>query len=72
MEYQQFNRQWDEQTAEMQSEHQRLLDEMEIKHTKELEENRHKLENEITTVPKASAELLNMKKIQEQLGLQGE
>jgi hypothetical protein len=48
------------------------LDELEAKHTKDLEENRKKLEVEIPTVPKASSELLNMRKIQEHLGLQGE
>ena len=40
MEYQQFNRDWDEKTAQLESEHQRILDELEMKHTKELEENR--------------------------------
>jgi hypothetical protein len=38
---------------------------MEEKHVRELEDNRAKLEQVIPTLPKASAELLNMKKIQE-------
>eukprot|EP00347_Sterkiella_histriomuscorum_P005426 403356662 len=72
LEYQQFNRAWDEQTLQQQEDHQRQMDELENKHTKELEDNRVKLENELSTIPKASSELLNMKKIQEQLGLQGD
>lgn len=40
-----------------------------MKHTKELEDNRHKLDSELSTVPKPSSEILNMKKIQETLGI---
>ena len=40
---------------------------LEEKHVRELEENRAKLEQGLPTIPKDSAELLNMKKIQEQL-----
>lgn len=65
LEYQQFNRDWDEKTAELENEHQRILDELEMKHTKELEDNRHKLDSELSTIPKPSSEILNMKKIQE-------
>jgi hypothetical protein len=36
---------------------------LEEKHVRELEENRSKLEQSLPTIPKASAELLNMKKI---------
>ena len=36
---------------------------VEERHIKELEENRQKLEASLPTVPKASAELLNTKKI---------
>jgi hypothetical protein len=38
---------------------------LEEKHVRELEENRSKLEQQLPTIPKASAELLNMKKIQD-------
>jgi hypothetical protein len=46
-----------------------LIAELENKHTKDLEENRLKLETELSTVPKPSAEVLNLKKIQENLGI---
>lgn len=45
---------------------------LEEKHVRELEENRSKLEQQLPTIPKASAELLNMKKIQDQLAKQKE
>jgi hypothetical protein len=36
---------------------------LEEKHVRELEENRQRLEQNVPNIPKASAELLNMKKI---------
>jgi len=39
---------------------------------RELEENRAKLDQTLPTIPKGSAELLNSKKIQEQLARQKE
>ena len=44
-----------------------MLKNLEEKHVRELEDNRAKLEQTLPTIPKASAELLNAKKIQEQL-----
>jgi hypothetical protein len=38
---------------------------LEEKHVRELEENRSKLDQTLPTMPKASADLLNNKKIQE-------
>ncbi len=40
-----------------------LIRQLEDKHVRELEENRQKLEASLPTIPKGSAELLNMKKI---------
>jgi hypothetical protein len=36
---------------------------LEEKHVKALEENRNRLEQSLPTIPKASSELLNLKKI---------
>lgn len=67
LEYQEFNKNWDDLMAKTQEEHQQMLRGLEDKHVKELEENRARLEQTLPMVPKASAELLNLKKIQEQL-----
>ena len=69
LEYQQFNKNWDEEAARMQAEHERLVYELENQHVKQLEENRQKLEGELPTMPKPSSEVLNLKKIQDQLGI---
>ena len=53
----------------MQAEHERLVYELENQHVKQLEENRQKLEGELPTMPKPSSEVLNLKKIQDQLGI---
>ena len=71
-EYQEFNKKWDEDMQATQEEHDQLLRALEEQHVKELEENRANLENNLPTIPKASAELLNNKKIQEQLARQKE
>ncbi len=71
-EYQQFNKSWDEQMANLEQEHARIVQDTEDKHIKELEDNRAKLEQELPGLPKPSAEILNLKKIQENLGNQGE
>ena len=56
----------------MQFDHERIIEDLENLHVKQLEDNRVKLDVELPTIPKASSDLLNMKKIQEQLGIQGE
>ena len=40
-----------------------MMRNFEDKHVRELEENRQRLEQSIPMIPKASAELLNLKKI---------
>ena len=67
MEYQEFNKNWDEVMKKTEEEHEELMNQMEQKHVRELEDNRSKLEQSLPTVPKASAEKLNQKKIQDQL-----
>lgn len=49
--------------AKSQEEHQQVYKNLEDKHVRELEENRQRLEQTLPMVPKASAELLNLKKI---------
>lgn len=46
-----------------QEEHEQIINNLEKKHVGELEENRQRLEQTLPTMPKASAELLNNKKI---------
>lgn len=53
--------------AKTQEENQAMANQLEDRHVKELEENRQRLDQTLPMVPKASAELLNLKKIQEQL-----
>jgi len=55
-----------------QEEHEQIIHAQEEKHVRELEDNRAKLDQSLPTVPKNSAELLNSKKIQEQLARQKE
>ena len=55
--------------ARVSEENQGLIKQLEDKHIKELEENRAKLELQLTTVPKFTSELLNLRKVQEQLGI---
>ena len=71
-EYSQFNKTWDDACVKLQQEHQLLIQQLEDKHTKELEENRVRLDQELSTVLKPSSELLNLRRIQENLGIQGE
>mmetsp|Transcript_23122 Transcript_23122/g.17539 ORF Transcript_23122/g.17539 Transcript_23122/m.17539 type:complete len:151 (+) Transcript_23122:215-667(+) len=72
LEYQEFNKNWDEVMHKTEEDHTILIKQLEEKHVHELEENRAKLEQSLPTLPKASAELLNNKKIQEQLARQKE
>ena len=53
-----------------QEESQTAMHKLEEKHVHELEENRQMLDQNLPTQPKASAELLNLKKIEEQLAKQ--
>ena len=69
MEYQEFNNRWDSEMAKTQQDNSEQIRQLEDKHIKELEENRAKMEVSIPTIPKQSSELLNLKKIEEQLGL---
>lgn len=67
LEYQEFNKNWDEAMQKTQEEHEQMIKALEEKHVRELEDNRSKLENTLPTQPKCSAELLNNKAIQLQL-----
>ena len=60
--YKEFNDQWDKQLLETQQEDAHALGELEDKHTKELQGQREKLEQTISTIFKGSSALLNMKK----------
>ncbi len=71
-EYEQFQQQWEQRIGEKEQEHETLLQQLQDRHQKELEENRQVLENKIPQVFKASSELLNNKKIQDQLARQKE
>ena len=67
LEYQEFNKNWDEVMRKTMEDHEMTIRSLEEKHVHELEENRAKLDQGLPTQPKQSAELLNNKKIQEQL-----
>ena len=71
-EYQEFNQQWDHRLQEKEQEHMNLIQMLQEKHTKEIEENRALLDQRIPVAYKASSELLNLKKIQDQLARQRE
>lgn len=53
-------------------EHQIVIQQLEERHTKELEENRAVLEQKVPVVFKPSSEMLNLKKIVDQLARQKE
>ncbi len=72
LEYQDFNKQWDENMEKTRDEHEQMILGLEERHVKGLEENRHMLEEKLSMVPKASAELLNFRKIQANLARQKE
>lgn len=65
LEYQEFNKNWDDVMSKTAEEHDQMIKILEEKHIRELEENRAKLDQTLPGQPKASAELLNNKKIQE-------
>lgn len=70
MEYQEFNKNWDDTLAQIEQQDQQAIQGLEEKHIKELEENRAVLEQSLPLTFKHSAELLNMQKIQQQLAKQ--
>ncbi len=72
LEYQDFNKQWDDNMEKTVQEHEELVQGLEERHVKQLEENRHVLEEKLSMVPKASAELLNFRRIQANLAKQKE
>jgi len=61
--YQEFNQFWDTQLFELSEADQNELNTMDDRHTKELTDNRQKLEDTLPLTFKASAELLNLKRI---------
>lgn len=68
--YQDFNRHWDSELQMAQEQDQEEILELENRHTKALEENRFTLEQSLPQEFKRSTELLNMRKIQQNLAKQ--
>lgn len=68
--YQEFNRHWDFEISKAEEDDKEEIQELEAKHTKELEENRFKLEQQLPLDFKRSVELLNLRKIQVNLAKQ--
>lgn len=64
MEYQEFNKNWDQTLAQIEAQDQQALLGLEERHVKELEENRQVLEQKLPLTFKQSAELLNLRQIQ--------
>ena len=64
MEYQDFNKRWDDALAQMEAQDQQAIRALEERHIRDLEENR------LPLTFKLSAELLNLKTIQGQLARQ--
>lgn len=67
MEYQEFNKSWDDTLAQMESQDQQAMKALEDKHIHELEQNRQMLEEKLPLTFKLSAELLNLRQIQQNL-----
>lgn len=63
MEYQDFNKRWDEALAQMEAQDQQAIRALEERHIRDLEENRQMLEQKLPLTFKLSAELLNLKTI---------
>lgn len=61
MEYQEFNKNWDETLAQMEAQDQQTMKALEDKHIHELEQNRQILEEKLPMTFKLSAELLNLR-----------
>ncbi|CDW84238.1 UNKNOWN [Stylonychia lemnae] len=71
-EYENFQSEWDQRMQQKEQEHNIALQQLEENQQKELEMNRANLEQKISQVFKASSELLNLRKIQDQLARQKE
>lgn len=67
MEYQDFNKRWDDALAQIEQQDQQAIRALEERHVRDLEENRQVLEQRLPLTFKQSAELLNLKQIQQQL-----
>ena len=70
MEYQDFNKRWDDALAQMEAQDQQAIRALEERHIRDLEENRQMLEQKLPLTFKLSAVLLNLKTIQGQLARQ--
>ena len=70
MEYQDFNKRWDDALAQMEAQDQQAIRALEERHIRDLEENRQMLEQKLPLTFKLSAELLKLKTIQGQLARQ--
>ena len=70
MEYQEFNKNWDDTLAQIEVQDQQALQGLEEKHVHELEQNRQQLEEKLPLTFKQSAELLNLRQIEQQLARQ--
>ncbi|CDW87163.1 UNKNOWN [Stylonychia lemnae] len=71
-EYDQFNQEWDQRMSQKDQEHQLMLQQLDEQHQRDLEKNRIDLDQKIPAIFKPSSELLNLKKIQDQLAKQKE
>ena len=72
MEYQEFNKNWDETLGQIEQNDNMAQKNLEDKHIRELEENRQRLDETLPLNFKHSAELLNLQKIQQNLAKQKE
>ena len=72
MEYQDFNKQWDDILMQEEQKNADAIRELEMRHVHQLEENRSELEKRLPLHFKHSSELLNMKQIQIRLAQQKE
>lgn len=68
--YQDFNEHWDNELQQAQQDDQNEILALEERHTQELEQNRQHLEATLPAKYKQSTELLNLRKIQEQMARQ--
>ena len=71
-EYQLFQQEWDQRLSQKEQEHMQLIQQLDERHQKELEDNRNELDQRVPVNFKHSSELLNLKKIQDQLVRQQE
>jgi hypothetical protein len=71
-EFNQFNKFWDEKMQEFNEQVQSVVDQLVAKHQEDLPKFLEDLDNQIPVKPKESAQLLNLRKIQENLARQKE